>query len=128
MSKYSLAAKTHKMDFRHLTTLNFIITSLFQYAVWVNIIVCILTLALLALYLFNMNSLTSEGYQLKLLKGEQEELKKQQIMLSAQLSKAQSMAEVNKRLVNLPFEKMTSVEYLSLGGASFAYDEGIKKE
>ncbi len=91
---------------RKYNTLNFILGSL--------------TIGLVMLGIANTAGITEKGYQLKLLEEQKSTLAKEQETLLGQVSSAQSMGEVGKRLGSLSLEKITSIEYLSPSGGAVA--------
>ena len=85
-----------------------------------NLILGSLAIGMIVLGLFNTASLTQGGYKLKLLEEEKINLLKEQETLAGQISRAQAMSEVEKRLAGLNLEKIASIEYLPSSSAAVA--------
>ena len=88
------------------------------------------TLAMCAAFLIvvvgGMHTTTSTGYQLKELSVQAQKLQEEQETLTVALSQAQSIAVISERVKSLPFQKITSVEYLATEGRALAYGEDAR--
>ena len=79
-----------------------------------NIICCVLFLALLAGYLVLLNSTTVDGYKLKKIENQVTDLKEKNNNLTLELSEKQSMENIMGRVADMNMVQTGKFDYVSM--------------
>jgi len=79
---------------------------------WISLFISIISL--LVLYIFQVNSLTSENYLLKNQERKLTEIKKEKEILEINFSRANSLANIENYLQNQNFKKANQVKYIQI--------------
>ena len=104
-------------------TLNLPISIRFKFSLSLKILwllVLISIISLLVLYVFQVNSLTSENYLLKNQERKLTEMKKESETLKIDFAKANSLTNLESYFQNRDFEKANQVKYIQILETSIA--------